>query len=250
MQKAFDIVAGMIDRFDRAEGACDRHGPSAVLVGKGKGWHCDKCFEEEIAKQAREEHIEKMRAGLMTVSKIPSKFIGQRFTAATPAQKTAREQAIAFRTFVIEQKRWAALVLTGKVGTGKTLLACELAGSMIGKFGIPIRYATAASMIGEIQSTYGQDGKSAETEIARFANYGVLIIDEIDAGRASADAQMLLTEIINRRYASDRPVIVITNQPFEDLAQFVGDRVHDRLHENAFVCSFDWLSFRRQPVSA
>lgn len=250
MKAAFEIIQGMTDRFDRVEGECAAHGKSAVLVAKGKPWHCDKCFEAAEAMRAREEHAEKLRASLMAMAKIPEKFIGQRFVPHTPEQRLVRETAVAFRDAVLQDKRWAALILTGKVGTGKTQLACELAGSMVTKFGIPIRYTSAAGMIGEVQAAYSEPGKSAETEIARFAGYGVLIIDEIDAGKASADAQMILTEIINRRYSSDKPVIAITNQPFEDLGSFVGDRVDDRLHENAFVCSFDWHSFRRNPVAA
>jgi DNA replication protein DnaC len=56
---------------------------------------------------------------------------------------------------------------------------------------------------------------------------------------------LLLTEIINRRYNAEKPVVVITNQAFDTLARFVGDRVADRLHENAYVCAFSWPSFRR-----
>lgn len=245
MKRAFDIIEAMAGMFDRQSGTCEKHGEAVALVAKGKPWHCDKCFEENAARQAREDHIEKLRTGMMEMSRIPSKFMDQRFVANTPEQKRVRELAVRFRDALLTDKRWSALILTGKVGTGKTLLACELAGSMISKFGIHTRYATAAGMAGEIRAAYGQEGKSEETEIARFANYGVLIIDEIDAMRGTANDQMLLTEIINRRYSNDRPIIAITNQPFDDLGNFVGDRVHDRLHENAFVCSFDWPSFRR-----
>jgi DNA replication protein DnaC len=141
--------------------------------------------------------------------------------------------------------RWTVLALVGGVGTGKTLLACELAVALIDKLGLSVRYATAQAIVSEVQATYGAEGKSEETEIARFAQYDVLIIDEIDAKRSSENANLLLTEIINRRYNAEKPVVVITNQAFDTLARFVGDRVADRLHENAYVCAFSWPSFRR-----
>ncbi|HBI70007.1 MAG TPA: hypothetical protein DDZ22_13650, partial [Massilia sp.] len=75
--------------------------------------------------------------------------------------------------------------------------------------------------------------------------YDVLILDEIDAIRNTDNANLLLTEIINRRYNEAKPVIVISNQPFDNLARYTGERVHSRLYENAFVCDFSWADFRR-----
>jgi DNA replication protein DnaC len=134
----------------------------------------------------------------------------------------------------------------GNVGTGKTLLASELAESLIEGLSMSVRYCTAKQMIAEIQAAYSAEGKSEEMEVLRFVQYGLLILDEIDAKPDRENANLLLTEVINRRYNAEMPVVVITNQPFDNLAKFVGDRVDDRLHENAFVCSFDWPSFRRQ----
>ncbi|NHZ99027.1 hypothetical protein [Massilia sp. CCM 8734] len=87
-------------------------------------------------------------------------------------------------------------------------------------------------MISEVQSTYGtRDGKSSETEI--------------DAIRRSEDADLLLTEIINRRFNEGKPIVAISNQALDGLKQFVGARVHSRLYENSFPCAFTWGDFRR-----
>ena len=114
-------------------------------------------------------------------------------------------------------------------------------------------------MISEIQASYGAEGKSESGEIDRFAHYDLLILDEIDAISGKENAQLLLTEVINRRYANHRPVIAITNQKLEApeerradrvaervyaLKDFVGDRVYDRLRENGFPCVFGWASQR------
>jgi DNA replication protein DnaC len=182
---------------------------------------------------------------LHSVAAIPQKYRDQKFAAVTPDQKVARGTVKAFRDQIAQRLRWTVLALVGGVGTGKTLLACELAVALIDKLGLSVRYATAQTIVSEVQATYGTEGKSEETEIARFAQYDVLIIDEIDAKRSSENANLLLTEIINRRYNAEKPVVVITNQAFDTLARFVGDRVADRLHENAYVCAFSWPSFRR-----
>jgi DNA replication protein DnaC len=229
----------------RVAGECAAHGPREVVVRVGLAWYCPACLEAQLKAEADQRWKRERREHLHVVAAIPAKFRGKQFTATSPAQKLARGTAKAFRDEIAKSLRWAVLALVGEPGTGKTLLACELAASLVDNLGMSVRYATAQTMISEIQATYGADGKSEEAEIARYARYDLLIIDEIDAKRSSANADMLLTEIVNRRYNAELPVVVITNQAIASLGKFVGDRVADRLHENAFVCAFDWPSFRR-----
>lgn len=251
METIANIISGTYKAFDTVPGTCDTHGPSDALVRREGGvWTCRKCVEAAAKLAEREKWLADRNATLMKIATIPSKYAGQRFVAHAPEHQAIRAEVLKFRNFIVSEKRWAVLVLTGAVGTGKTLLACEFAESMIKNLSCSVRYISANGMIKEIQASYGREGKSEEGEIERFVQYDVLIIDEIDAKPDRENANLLLTEIINRRYSNDKPVIVITNQPFESLGQFVGDRVDDRLHENAFVCSFNWQSFRRNPLGA
>jgi DNA replication protein DnaC len=228
-----------------ADGACDTHGAAEVLVRKGALWHCPECLEAKMATEARERWIAARSADLMAAATIPTKYIGQKFEATCEDHRAVRRTVQLYRDFILKGQVWAALVLVGKTGTGKTLLACELAQSLIHRASRSVRYITAAGMISEIQACYGREGRSEEGEIMRFAQYDVLILDEIDAIRNTDNANLLLTEIVNRRYNENKPVIVVSNQPFGNLAKFVGERVHSRLHENAFVCDFKWADARR-----
>jgi DNA replication protein DnaC len=249
-------ASGMVNAFGASlamvGGQCEQHGHADVLVRAGMPWHCPRCLEQAMATEARAMWLAKRAADLMNTATIPAKYVGQRFTASTDDQRAVLRSVQLFRDFILREQAWAALIMVGKTGTGKTLLACQLAQSLIAKASRSIRYITAAGMISEIQSTYGKEGKSEEAEIMRFAQYDVLILDEIDAIRNTDNANLLLTEIINRRYNESKPVIVITNQPFDNLAKFVGERVHSRLYENAFVCDHRWADARRsgQPGAA
>ncbi len=228
-------------------GTCEKHGESTTLLHARSGaseWFCSTCAEEDRKRQDHEAWVKSRAETLHRIATIPPKYLGKRFEAKTPAQKQVRVTVKAFRDLIAGQQTWAVLTLMGTNGTGKTLLACELAQSLIDNLSMSVRYCTANQMIAEIQSTYGAAGKTEECEILKFAQYDVLILDEIDAKRQSENAMLLLTEIINRRYNTERPVIVITNQPMEKLAQYVGDRVFSRLHENAFVCAFEWADYR------
>lgn len=228
------------------EGDCPEHGKRTVLTRSGIDWHCPECMELRKAAEFAAQWSSERNATLHAIADLPARYKGQRFTAIEPAQKAARFMAASFRNCIIAKPTWATLILVGKVGTGKTLLACEFAESYITKFSRSVRYITAKGMISEIQASYGKEGKSEDSEIERFVQYDLLIVDEIDAIPSRDNAALLLTEIINRRYGNNKPMIVITNQSLDSLAQFVGDRVLDRLHENSFISLFDWQSFRRQ----
>lgn len=245
MKIAGSLVGAIGSRLVKLVGDCTTHGTADVLVRDGMPWHCPQCMEAEIAAKARAEWLAERSDSLMKSATIPKKYLGQKFHATTPAQRVVRETVRTFRDFILSEKRWASLVLVGINGTGKTLLACEFAQSLIANCSTSVRYITAAGMISEIQSSYGREGKSEEGEILRFVQYDVLILDEIDAVRSTENSSLLLTEIINRRYNECKPVVVISNQPFDNLTKFVGDRVHSRLHENSFSCAFTWGDMRK-----
>lgn len=234
--------------FETVKGDCPEHGSNSTLVRTGKPWHCSNCFEAKLKAETHEVWLAKRAADTLATAAIPAKYIGQRFQATTEPQRAVLRTVQLFRNFIVTQPSWAALIMIGITGTGKTLLACQLAQSLMAKASLSTRYITAAGMISEIQATYGREGKSEEGEIMRFAQYDVLILDEIDAIRVKENSSLLLTEIINRRYNENKPVIVISNQPFDNLAKFVGERVHSRLHENAFICDFNWEDFRRTTI--
>ena len=228
------------------QGHCPSHGAATVLTRSGIEWHCPACIE--IAKRSEFAQVAatERRKHLHSIAEIPARYRGQSFMSQGPAMKATRAMVVKFRDFIAGEPQWAALILTGDPGTGKTLLACEFAEAYINKLCRSVRYITAKGMISEIQSSYGREGKSEEGEIERFVQYDLLILDEIDAISSKENASLLLTEIINRRYSNHKPVIVITNQSLGKLKDYVGDRVQDRLHENSFVSLFDWPSFRRQ----
>lgn len=252
MDGIYSFLGGAMKLMVEAEGECEKHGATRIHINPKvtPAWFCHQCHhdkvvadEEAARRAARREHMHR-------VAQLPTRYKGKTFDAVTAEHRQVRKAAKAFRDAIsVSEACWAVLVLFGGVGTGKTLLATEFGESVIDKLGRSVRYCTAKQMISEIQSSYGAEGKSEEGEVQRFVDYGLLILDEIDAKPDRENANLLLNEVINRRYNAEKPVIVITNQPFDSLGQFVGDRVNDRLHENAFIAAFTWASFRgAQPV--
>jgi DNA replication protein DnaC len=246
MEQIGEILKDFRERgFNEVEGTCEKHGASKALMMGGEPWRCGKCLEAAMAADTREQWLAERNKTLVQIAHLPAKFMGKTWPAGTDEQKAARAMVRTFWNFFVSGKAWGALIFIGKTGTGKTWLATEFAESLIRKLSKSVRYVTAQGIVSEIQASYGKDGKSEESEIDRFVQYDLLIIDEIDVKRNTDNANLLLTEVINRRYSNEKPVLVITNQALDNLEQFVGDRVFSRLHENAFVCSFGWPDFRR-----
>jgi DNA replication protein DnaC len=249
MENIANITGGFMKGLIEIEGECAEHGKAINYLPKrfaDRPWSCPTCEQIKAKEESERKWLEQRRSTLHRIAGVPTKYQGAKFEATTPEQKIVRSTVKAFRDAIAAKQQWAVLVLFGGVGTGKTLLASELAEALIDNLNMSVRYCTAKQMIAEIQASYSDETKSEEGEVLRFLQYNVLIIDEIDAKPDRENANILLTEIINRRYNEEKPVVVITNQPFDNLAKFVGDRVDDRLHENAYVCSFDWPSFRRR----
>lgn len=236
-------------------GTCPEHGESTVQIftfQKVKEWFCTECHQAKLRAEDEARFLRERTEAIYRAAGIPEKYKGQTFAVKTKEQRAARSQAKAFLDCLKKERLWTTLLMVGETGTGKTLLATELAEYMMSKLLLTVRYCTSSQMISEIQSSYGSDakkaGKSQEAEILRLVTYDILILDEIDAKPSYENANNLLTEVVNQRYNALRPIIAITNQPLDTLSKFVGDRVDSRLHENAFICAFTWPDFRKQPV--
>jgi len=75
-----------------------------------------------------------------------------------------------------------------------------------------------------------------------LARPGLLVLDEVGVQHGSETERMLLTEIVNDRYADEKPTILISNLTMLEFTQVVGERVADRFKEGGrvvvFVCVY------------
>ncbi|AMC34754.1 ATP-binding protein [Janthinobacterium sp. B9-8] len=245
--KSLDLsVLPMFSGFRQWRGTCEKHGEQVISVPPSvKSWVCPVCVSQKAAKTLPVEWLEERAKALMTVSHLPEKYVGQKFVATSDEQRRARQAAKLFYDQVTQKKVWASLNLVGETGTGKTLLACEVMQRLIVGAGMSCRYATSMGILSEIKESYGTEGKTENGEIQRFADFDLLIIDEIDQIRGSDTDRLLLQEVVNRRYNAKKPVLTISNLSFESFGKAVGARIASRLSENGTVVLFDWADQRR-----
>lgn len=241
-----DLLLPEFAGFRRWPGRCKEHGEQVISVPHSvKNWLCPECARRKAEQTLPAEWAQERAKALLAASRLPDKYQGKVFVAASYEQKMARQAARLFYGEVVLRQQWAALNLVGETGTGKTLLACELLQRLISSAGLSCRYATSMGILAEIKASYGCEGRSEHGEIQRFADFDLLIIDEIDQIRGTDSDKLLLQEVINRRYNAKKPVLTISNLSFAGLGRALGNRIASRLSENGVVVLFDWADQRQ-----
>jgi len=105
------------------------------------------------------------------------------------------------------------IIFVGPNGVGKTMLAKNLGHACV-VAGHTVRFTTASDMLNQLEA---EDSASAlERRLRRLCRPRVLIVDEVgylSYGTRHAD---LLFEVVSRRYAVNKPIIITTNRPFAE----------------------------------
>ncbi|MFM3493918.1 ATP-binding protein, partial [Klebsiella pneumoniae subsp. ozaenae] len=138
------------------------------------------------------------------------------------------------------------LVMCGKPGTGKNHLALAIARHVIEHHQSSVIFTTALKIAREFKSTWSKTATRTEDEvICYFTKPDLLIVDEVGVQFGSEAEKMIMFEIINTRYERLKPTILISNLPKDELTQFIGERVIDRMNDGGgCTISFTWESYR------
>jgi DNA replication protein DnaC len=78
-----------------------------------------------------------------------------------------------------------------------------------------------------------------------LARAKLLILDELQVRGDTPAEDRLITTLIDDRYASKKPTILIANLTEEGLQKSLSASVIDRFRENGLSIEFTWPSFRK-----
>jgi DNA replication protein DnaC len=134
------------------------------------------------------------------------------------------------------------LIMTGKVGTGKSHLAV---GAMVA-FGVSsARLITHADFMRKLRLHYNDDHK--EDIVETCLGVGLLVLDDVGLAVGGKDELPTIHRVLDHRHSHRKPTIITTNKSVDGLAEFLGERMTDRLAESCKeVLEFKGKSHRSQ----
>lgn len=241
-----------------SKGKCEKHGLYEIQKLKGHSGKmlvfdkCPKCHKEEERKREDDKinseiRQKKERSG---IEKRYRNVSIESFKDENDIQKKIKKAMIHYiENYSKVKEHGINMMLSGMPGTGKTHVACAIALEIIDK-NEEVVYTSMYKIMDDIKDSFRKDsGVSTKSIIDKYSKISLLIIDEIGVQTGSDYEKTIIFRIINNRYGSMLPSILITNLIEKEVKKVVGDRVVDRLYENGGgFYSFDWESHRRKRV--
>lgn len=237
---------------------CDYHGEYLVHVLTGPEFRgsatekkslCPACMKAKL--EGIESGLRALRvADLMDNAGIARRFETCEFDNYQAINQDAAKNLAACQRYA---SSWperlnagTGLVMTGNCGTGKNHLAVAMAKSIIRDHLAKVEITDVMRLTRAVKSTWRHNAEMTEEDvIERFASLDLLIIDEVGVQFGSPTEMTILQEIINARYESILPTILISNLTFDQLKETIGERIVDRVTDGGRNrLAFGWGSFR------
>lgn len=201
------------------------------------------------------DRIAEARQRARDAANVPSRYVGCSFSNFTPETAAqARVLKICKRyveTFAEQMRIGRCMAMIGKMGTGKTHLACATVNALCDS-GISAQYSTVDAMTTRWRGTYRNESAEQPSDVlAAFMRPRLLVLDEVGIQHASEHELLVINRICSQRHdAGNRPTFFIGNITEPQLADFLGDRIADRLSENqGVILTFDWSSYRTRKTA-
>ena len=155
----------------------------------------------------------------------------------------------------------AALVaFIGNRGPGKTQMAAEIAragewaydaGEWNGNrntYRQTAIYRRAMDIFLDLRDANKTGSKTSEKDVlAKLEKAGLLVIDEFQERGGSEWENRVMSNLLDKRYAAQRPTIIIANFTPDEMKAALSDSVKSRMRENGKAFIFEWASFRNTP---
>lgn len=234
---------------------CDKHNidfEASELGFMGVESSCPRCAEEAEEEFAASEAERKARAEIeANQTRYASMGIKPAYFGVTldnfEADTPELQKGLSAIKDLIDGKIYS-VILTGGCGTGKTHLACAAVKILGGRI---VKMFAISEMI---RASYVDHSRGTSLDIMNeLASVPLLAIDEVGRTKGSDAEMQWLSYIIDERYSSKLPTILISNRLMKSrcakgdedkcFENFVGEDVLSRLRESCRVIMFtgeDW----------
>ncbi|GAI40982.1 unnamed protein product, partial [marine sediment metagenome] len=129
----------------------------------------------------------------------------------------------AAKAFAAEPEGW--LVLAGPSGSGKTHLAAAIANERVSQ-GQPAFFISTPDLLDRLRSTFNTNNEIPYDEFFdQVRNAPLLVLDDLGAQTSTPWAKEKLDQLLNHRFNSELPTVIVAIIPIEQLE----DRIRTRL---------------------
>lgn len=181
---------------------------------------------------------EKEKLNRLKESGIGSKYWNcsfDSFIINIPQKKNILDKIKDFVINYLKRTLW----LVGNPGTGKTMIAAIICRECWGS-----HYVKSYQIELELDDCKSFKAKESKSElIKRYAEYPLLVIDEIGKFESKEEVKYLFM-ILNERYENNKSTVLISNKSKMELIEYLGQPIYDRFIENCTCLTFDFESYR------
>ena len=129
----------------------------------------------------------------------------------------------AAKTFAAEPEGW--LILAGPSGCGKTHLAAAIANERVSQ-GQPAFFISTPDLLDRLRSAFNTNNEIPYDEFFdQVRNAPLLVLDDLGAQTSTPWAKEKMDQLLNHRFNSELPTVIVTTIPVEQLE----DRIRTRL---------------------
>lgn len=203
-------------------------------------------------------------------ARIPERYRDcslENFTTNTGGQNPSFDRALIEARGFVRSHSWTmdgdGLLITGRVGVGKTHLAVGILQALITQ-GVKGLFVHGGDLLKQVQNSYNRSVETTEQEILKpiFAAQ-VLVLDELGAARRTDWVSEMIEHILNTRYNDCKATIITTNfqnappaattlggaalaAGTETLGDRIGEPMRSRLQEMCVLIEMEGQDYREQ----
>jgi len=153
----------------------------------------------------------------------------------------------AARAFATDPKGW--LILVGPSGGGKTHLAAAIANERVSR-GQPAFFISTPDLLDRLRSAFNPDSEIPYDQFFdQVRNAPLLVLDDLGAQSSTPWAMEKLDQLLNHRFSSELPTVIVTIIPVEQLEDRIRTRLTDpdlcqiyAIEEKQTLLEYSWGS--------
>lgn len=213
-------------------------------------WDCPKCKDRgyifpgvlcECFKQERLDNIFKKSgiSGNMELKTFDNFDVT--FYRDIKAMEEKVRRCKEFVKKIINKEKQNNLFFTGAIGRGKTHLSLAIANEVLNQGGTVIykRIDDLLDIIREYKFNKEMDNNEKSSQLEYLKQVELLIIDDLGAENITPFAQNQIRILIEDRNNFDKPWIICSNLNVNELQDYYGQRVTDRIIEKTDIFAFE-----------